>query len=281
MSISQHARAPADIEAAEQQPFYISATGPSARPRRSLKHDDTFAVIDSHGDMGSSAGGLDGLFDKDTRYLSRLELLLNGTQPLLLGSNLRDDNALLTTDLTNPDIYFENRLVLQKDTVHVVRTIFLWRGIAYQRLGIRNHGNQHLRMHLTLSFGNDFADVFEVRGLRRLRRGKSQIKVDAATAMLDYSGIDNVRRCTRLSFDPTPTRLDRGLGAYALELAPSGRTSLFLTVECNADDAGARPKAFFRGIHAPFRERKARPRSAPRTSSSTRCCAGPRPTFRF
>jgi hypothetical protein len=72
MSTSQQAQAPADIEAAEQQPSYISATGPSARPRRSLKHDDTFAVIDSHGDMGSSAGGLDGIFDKDTRYLSRL-----------------------------------------------------------------------------------------------------------------------------------------------------------------------------------------------------------------
>jgi glycogen debranching enzyme len=257
MSTSQRARATADIEAAEQQSFYISATGAPARPRRSLKHDDTFAVIDSHGDMGSSSGGLDGLFDKDTRYLSRLELLLNGTHPLLLGSNLRDDNALLTTDLTNPDIYFENRLVLQKDTVHVVRTIFLWRGIAYQRLGIRNHGNQHLRMHLTLSFGNDFADVFEVRGLRRQRRGKSEITIDGATATLDYLGIDHVRRRTRLSFDPMPTRLDRGLGAYALELAPGGRTSLFLTVECNADDASARPKAFFRGMHSAFRERKA------------------------
>ena len=80
-------------------------TGPAARPRRSLKHDDTFIVLDSHGDIGASAGGPDGLFNADTRYLARLELVLDEMQPLLLGSNLRDDNSALTVDLTNPDIY--------------------------------------------------------------------------------------------------------------------------------------------------------------------------------
>src|SRR6202142_3234423 len=87
-----------------EPPFYIASRGPSARPRRTLKDADTFAVFDSHGDMGASAGGPDGLFDHDTRYLSRLELLINGMQPLVLGSSVRDDNLTLTADLTNPDI---------------------------------------------------------------------------------------------------------------------------------------------------------------------------------
>jgi len=254
---SQQPQTPADVEAAEQQPFYIPATGSPTRPRRSLKHGDTFAILDSHGDIGSSAGGLDGIFDKDTRYLSRLELLLNGMQPLLLGSNLRDDNALLTIDLTNPDIYFEKRLVLQRDTVHIIRTIFLWRGTAYQRLGIQNHGNRHLRIHLSLSFGNDFADLFEVRGTRRHRRGKSEVKVDASKAVMDYTGLDAVTRRTSLSFDPTPNHLDRGVCTYALELLPGERTSMFLTIDCKAAGTPSRPKPFFRGMHAAFRERKA------------------------
>ncbi|MGY3293282.1 glycogen debranching enzyme [Bradyrhizobium sp. LM3.6] len=125
-----------------EQPFYIPMTGPSARPRRSLKHDDTFIVLDSHGDIGASAGGPDGLFHHDTRYLARLELVLDDLQPLLLGSNLRDDNSALTVDLTNPDIYREGSLVLQKDLLHIVRTIFLWRGTAYQRIGVQNHGDR-------------------------------------------------------------------------------------------------------------------------------------------
>jgi hypothetical protein len=60
-----------------ESPFYIPMTGPAARPRRSLKHDDTFIVLDSHGDIGASAGGPDGLFNADTRYLARLELVLD------------------------------------------------------------------------------------------------------------------------------------------------------------------------------------------------------------
>src|ERR671929_2347432 len=114
-----------------EAPFYIPATGPASRARRTLKHDDTFIVLDSHGDIGASAGGPDGLFHCDTRFLSHFELLLNGMQPLLLGSCLRDDNTLLTIDLTNPDTYLENWLALPKDTVHVVRTVFVWREKGY------------------------------------------------------------------------------------------------------------------------------------------------------
>ena len=110
------------VEPVSESPFYIPMTGPAARPRRSLKHDDTFIVLDSHGDIGASAGGPDGLFNADTRYLARLELVLDDVQPLLLGSNLRDDNSALTVDLTNPDVYRNGRIVLQKDMLHIVRT---------------------------------------------------------------------------------------------------------------------------------------------------------------
>src|SRR6266446_2738870 len=88
------------VDVAPEALFYIPATGPTMRPRRTLKHGDTFVVVDSHGDIGASAGSPDGLFHADTRYLSRLELQVNGLQPLLLGSNLRDDNAVLSVDLT-------------------------------------------------------------------------------------------------------------------------------------------------------------------------------------
>src|SRR5215470_8384851 len=142
--------------------FYIPATGPASRPRYVLKRDDTFVVLDSHGDIGASAGGPDGLFHCDTRFLSHLELLLNGSQPLRLGSNVRDDNASLTVDLTNPDMYFENRLALPKDTVHVVRTVYLLREAAHQRFAIRNYGDAPVDLRLTFLFDSDYADLFEV-----------------------------------------------------------------------------------------------------------------------
>src|SRR5215472_14013291 len=98
------------FEIVPEAPFYFPATGPATRPRRTLKHNDTFLVVDSHGDIGASPGGTDGLFHCDTRFVSHLELLLNGVQPLLLGSNVRDDNTSLSTDLTNPDIYADGHL---------------------------------------------------------------------------------------------------------------------------------------------------------------------------
>src|SRR6201990_436440 len=165
------------IELVAEQPFYIPMTGPAARPRRSLKHDDTFIVLDSHGDIGASAGGPDGLFNADTRYLARLEMVLDDMQPLLLGSNLRDDNSALTVDLTNSDVYRNGRLALQKDTLHIVRSIFLWRGTAYQRIGLQNHGEGRAHFDLSLLFDNDFADLFEVRGERRPKRGVGTSKL--------------------------------------------------------------------------------------------------------
>jgi len=41
-------------------------------------------------------------------------------QPLLLGSNMREDNAIFTVDLTNPDMFsMERVVVLEKDTLHI------------------------------------------------------------------------------------------------------------------------------------------------------------------
>src|SRR5258706_8722772 len=221
-------------ESLAESPFYIPMTGPAARPRRSLTHDDTFIVLDSHGDIGASAGGPDGLFNFDTLYLARLELLLDDLQPLLLGSNLRDDNSVLTVDLTNPDIYRDGRIVLQKDMLHIVRTIYLWRGTAYQRIGLQNHGDRGASFDLTLLFDNDFADLFEVRGERRRRRGIGGSKpLGPADVALEYHGLDAKLRVTLLHFDPRPTRLAVNAATYHLDLAPRQVSSLFVAASCN------------------------------------------------
>jgi glycogen debranching enzyme len=243
-----------ETEIVSESPFYIPMTGPAARPRRSLKHDDTFIVLDSHGDIGASAGGPDGLFNADTRYLARLELVLDDVQPLLLGSNLRDDNSALTVDLTNPDIYRNGRIVLQKDMLHIVRTIFLWRGTAYQRIGIQNHSESAASFDLTLVFDNDFADLFEVRGERRPRRGVGSSKLlGPADVMLEYSGLDGRSRTTALHFDPRPTRLAVNAATYHLNLEPQQITSLFVAVSCNTPITH-KPVPFRRGLLAHRRE---------------------------
>jgi glycogen debranching enzyme len=244
------------VDPIPEAPFYIAVSDSAARARRTLKSDDTFVVMDSHGDVGASPGGPDGLFHCDTRYLSRLELTINELQPLLLGSNLRDDNALLAIDLTNPDIFSDQRIVLQKDTLHIVRTIFLWRGVAYQRLGLRNFGDCVADLRLVILFDSDFADLFEVRGMRRSRRGIATRKlVGPDQVLLSYRGLDGWTRRTRLTFDPPPAKLAVNAASYQLQVAPGAVQPIFVAVAC--DPVDERPMPFLRGLLAARREVRA------------------------
>jgi len=244
---------PAQAEPPESQ-FYIPATGPASRPRRALKHGDTFLVVDSHGDIGASAGGPDGLFHADTRFLSHLELRLNGAQPLLLGSNVRDDNTLLAVDLTNPDLYVDGQIALHKDIIHVARTIFLWQGTAYQRIAVRNHGLRPMEVSLSFEFKNDFADLFEVRGDRRARRGVSSSKViGGSQVLLSYKGLDDEWRRTTITFDPQPNELAANSATYRFVLAPHEACPIFLLTSCR-EAISERPTPFLRGLLAAHRE---------------------------
>jgi glycogen debranching enzyme len=251
---SRHSATP--ITPAEA-PFYIPATNSPSRPRRTLKHDDTFAVFDSYGDIGASAGGPDGLFDRDTRYLSHLELLIEGAQPLLLHSEIKADNLSYSVDLTNPDIYREGQLWLPKDTVHIARAIYLYRGSLRERVCLTNHGPDDLHVTLSLAFASDFADIFEVRGIRRERRGESWAELTGeSSVLLSYRGLDGVIRETSLSFEPQPSLLQSGIASYSLTLASGAKRAIFLTA-AGREQLPKSTFSFFTGLLRANRELRA------------------------
>ncbi len=249
-------------ESPPESAFTITATQPS-RPPRALKYGDTFVVLDSRGNIGGASGGL---FHRDTRHLSRLELRVNDGPPLLLGSNVRDDNSAFFVDLTNPDLMDGQRIVMEKDRVHILRTIFLWRDTAYQRLGVRNYGDQAIDLRLAIHFESDFADLFEVRGARRDRRGIATAKLDGDDRVfLNYSGLDGKTRRTALHFDPPPDELTTSSATYELDLKPGEMRPLFIAVSCDRTDAP--PLPFLRGLIAARREMRESTRA--RTSVQT------------
>jgi glycogen debranching enzyme len=238
------------VETVHETPFYIPAREVSAGPTRTLKQGDSFAVLDAQGDMGAISGAADGLFHGDTRYLSRLEFSLNGVHPLLLGSSVRDDNSVLTVDLTNSDLYFEKRIVLPKDAVHIVRTIFLTERGARQRYGVKNYSDQAVDLKLSFGFDSDFADLFEVRGMRRDKRGTSSAEVMSnGQVVFGYTGLDGLTRTTSIAFEPAPDVLSRHSAVFSLRLAPGERVSLFVTVACDDRDL-APARAFFTALRS-------------------------------
>src|SRR5690606_10369070 len=122
--------------------------------------------------------------------LSHARLTIGGQRPLLLSSTLRADNATLTCDLTNPDLFESGRLVLEHGVIHIRRTTFLWQGACYERIRLRNHSTEPQAFTVALSFNADFADLFEVRGMVRKRRGAVHPPVvQADRVVLGYTGL--------------------------------------------------------------------------------------------
>src|SRR5262249_30210779 len=149
------------------------ATSPLADEHpRVLKHGDTFGVFDSYGDVRPAGLGEEGLYHGGTRFLSCLLLKLDKGRPLFLSSTVKEDNDLLAVDLTNPDVHVRDELLVPRGTLHLFRAKFLWEGTCYERLRLRNYGLAPLTTVLTFTYQADFADIFEVRGMRREKRGR-------------------------------------------------------------------------------------------------------------
>ena len=75
--------APATVPRALAQ-FFIPVTASLQERRpRTMKHADTFAVFDHNGDALAGPGSPEGIYHRDTRYLSHLYMTVDGHRPLL------------------------------------------------------------------------------------------------------------------------------------------------------------------------------------------------------
>lgn len=185
--------------------------------------------------------GEQGLYHDGTRRLSHLELLIDGRRPVLLSSTVQRDNGVLCVDLTNPDLARGDEVMLPRDTLHLFSAALLWRGTCYSRLRVRNYALHEVAVRLAWSFDSDFADVFEVRGVKRPRRGRLlDPVVGRGTVQLGYEGLDGRVRRTRLTFSPTPAELGEGRAEFRFVLPPHEERLLYVTVVC--EDAGEVPR---------------------------------------
>jgi glycogen debranching enzyme len=217
--------------------FYIRSSSSRIDVRtRVLKQGDTFAVFDRFGDIDTFGTGELGMYYQDTRFLSRLTLKLGKDRPLLLSSTVREDNAVLAVDATNPDVFRNGETVLPRGTVHIFRSKILWKRTCQERLRIHNYGRAAMDFSFSLEFDADFADIFELRGTTRERRGR-RLKTEIAQdgVVLAYEGLDRRPRRTRIVFDPPPTRLSESAANYQIRLEPGEDASYRWTIACEVD----------------------------------------------
>ncbi|HET6150959.1 MAG TPA: amylo-alpha-1,6-glucosidase [Polyangia bacterium] len=221
---------------------YIQATAERIDDRtRVLKHGESFAVFDRFGDLQPSGLGEQGLFHEGTRFLSRLEVRLGGRRPMLLSSTVKRENDVLAVDLTNLDVTDgHGEIVLARGLLHLARDAFLCDGTCYLRLRVSSYALHAVETELVMRFDADYADIFEVRGMKRERRGRrlpELVEGDAIT--LGYEGLDGIVRRTRLAWNPAPRALSTREARFTLQLAPHETVSMHLTI---ASQVGSEPR---------------------------------------
>ncbi len=204
-----------------------AATSLQERRTRTLKNGDTFAVFDANGDIAPDEGGAEGLYHRDTRHLSRFALTLHDARPLLLSSTLRDDNAALICDLTNPDLVGRRRQSRSSTTcIHLRRSKFLYDGICFERISVRNFAAAAAGADAANSrFDRRFRR--SVRGARQPPRAARRICMRRRSAptcvTLAYTGLDDesgaARGCASI---PCRRGSSSDRAQFDLDLAPTG-----------------------------------------------------------
>src|SRR2546421_2308007 len=213
----------------------------------SVKEGETFVCSDLDGDLSIPNTVGMGVYSKDPRFLSRLELRLNGAEPVLLSSSAERAH-LSYVDLTNPDIWEGELIAIPAQTVNVRRM----RAVAecvLERIRVKNYNAYPVNVMLEFALAADFLDIFEVRGLVRERRGRLFApRVDGSTVKLAYLGVDEVFRETWITFSEAPATV-RAVGGvvwvgFDLDLRAHQTRLLSLSVEPIIDGARRRRDDF-------------------------------------
>ena len=217
--------------------YYIATTATRADERtRVLKYGKTFFVFDRLGDAQTSGLGEEGLFYEGMRYLSRLSLNLWNARPLLLSSTVATNNFLFTADAANLDVFRGDSIAIPRGVLHLVRSRFLWQDSCFEKLLFVNHGLEGLDIPVSIQFEADFADIFEVRGMARERRGRHlEPRVAEKSVTIPYEGLDGVIRETLLQTSISPQRASDASLDFELALQPKEHVTLELEIRCNSD----------------------------------------------
>ena len=204
--------------------YVLATTARTEVDPKALKRDDVFALFDRFGDIAPWDSGDQGLYVNDTRFVSRLELLLEGNRPLHLNTVVRDDGSVLAVELMNPDLHHGGHITVSKGTVHLLRRKLLWDGACHEQVELTNHGMTEVSLELEVRFDADFTDLFEIRGSTRAQRGTLLAPtIEQGTLVMAYDGLDGVQRRTVVRFDPAPSALEINTARFVVSLPAGGQ----------------------------------------------------------
>lgn len=171
---------------------------------------------------GQHTDGAKGLVFRDTRLISGWHLFANG-EPWELTNGGAVTHFAARVFLTNPA--FPTR---DGDVAPRTLSLALGRwvdGGVHEDLDLANHGRERVRFSLELSIRSDFADLFEMKSGRLVRRGRVSTEWNDAAQRLrtSYVNQDFLRAVVVTAFADSHASYANGRLNFDIDLEPGGR----------------------------------------------------------
>jgi glycogen debranching enzyme len=190
------------------------AVGP---PQLVIHHGQTVWASEPDGQVSDPSDK--GLLFRDTRLISNWHLYANGeTWELTNGGALSHFAAR---------VFLTNRRIPNQDGDVPEHTLSLMLGRwmedgVHEDLDLTNHGTGRARFNLEIGIRSDFADLFEIKSGRLVRRGRIATEwVEAAQCLrTSYSNEDFLRAVSVTAKGDSPAAYANGRLSFAVDLPP-------------------------------------------------------------
>ncbi|CEG25755.1 amylo-alpha-1,6-glucosidase [Bacillus sp. B-jedd] len=208
---------------------------------RVIKEDDLFLLTDNKGNIPVDHPYGLGLYTKDTRFLSRFNVLINGEEPILLASDAAE-NYMAKILLTNPHMETEEELVLWRESVEIERTRFISNNVLYETLKLKNYFPKPVTFDLTIEMDVDFKDMFIIRGFQTGKVGsRTGQEIGENSLAFGYKGSDCLARKTAVGWDRKATSVtEAGQVTFRFTLghAEEDKVTLFIQPQIGDEKKG-------------------------------------------
>jgi glycogen debranching enzyme len=190
-------------------------------PTLTINQGSTFMVTDLQGEIAANSEL--GIFARDTRFVSYYSLSADGAPwKLLTSSTISYYRAQI--HLTNPALSTEHgEIAAESILLTVSRSV--GDGV-HEDLDLVNYANRPVRFNLELAVRSDFADIFEVKARRFVRRGRieSEWRKTEQELRVAYMHRDFVRQFVyRISNAGSVAHYANGRISFAVTLGAAGK----------------------------------------------------------
>ncbi|HEY3810125.1 MAG TPA: glycogen debranching N-terminal domain-containing protein, partial [Acidimicrobiales bacterium] len=207
----------------------VSLGGPGDRV--TMVEGSAFMICAPGGDLSPLSA--EGFFFRDTRFLSRWTLQINGQVPEALARAVADPYSATFVARTRP------RPGRADSNLMVERRRYVGRGMR-EDLVIRNFSEEPTYCAVELVYGADFADLFAVKEARVTGSGERDVAhEDGALVFRHRNG--SHRRSLRISFSH-PAVLDGNTTRWEVIIPSKGTWSLCQQFTCGIDDDEIEPR---------------------------------------